>query len=124
MTSTHLPVFGELPLGQVSQNSSSAFTRAVVINRLNQGRHNVSFYTVDGQFKRMVCTLDPTLIPAHHLPKKVAPSLQEVALSPNPLSTIQNAKPAKPVNESILHVFAVCRDGWRTIKISNIVDIQ
>jgi len=81
-------------------NEADREKREQILVHLRQGAWDVVYDKVDGTPAMMCCTLDPALIPP--APPK----------DPN--------KPAKPVQEHLIAVYAVDRQGWRSFAIRNV----
>ena len=68
----------------------------------------VRFMKVEGTERLMKCTLKPDL-----LPPKETDRLQQAGFDPQ-----------KPVNEKILSVWDLEKEGWRSFRIDSIMSIQ
>lgn len=71
--------------------------------KLWSGAWFVEFTKVDGTNAVMECTLDPKLIPER--------------------ATSTTAGAARPEKPDLLHVYALDREGWRSFRVLNVLNI-
>lgn len=73
-------------------------------NQLANNRVRIDFIKVDGTSRTMLCTKDPTIITESHLPSGNQDKLMN--------------------NAAVLKVFDLEKQGWRSMRISNIKSWQ
>lgn len=78
--------------------------RNEMIKSLKAGVCNVQFNKVSGEFRDMKCTLSTAFIPADKMPKNNEAIEQETN-----------------VNESVIRVFDVTANGWRSFKVDSVI---
>ena len=76
-------------------------TKTALIDTLSAGVHTVTFTKVDGTVSSMQCTLDPALLPA-----RVA------------------TESAKPKNDTVMSVFNVDKQAWRSFRVANVISVD
>lgn len=79
------------------------FKREELQTKLRDGIHQIVFTKKDGTERKMFCTLSEAVIPEEHKPKKG--------------TTIK-------VNDSVLAVFDVEKQGWRSFTIADVKSVQ
>ncbi len=72
----------------------------ILLEGLRLGLAKVNFIKKNGELRRMICTLCPSLIPTEHTPKGTREENED---------------------ESILRVFDTENQGWRSIICANIL---
>lgn len=72
-------------------------------SKLSSGVWIVEFEKVNGEVTVMECTLDPTLLP--------------------PINENTDSV-ARTENETLIHVYALDRGGWRSFKVANVKSFQ
>lgn len=80
-----------------------AFDKETIKNTLRSGIHQVVFTKKDGTERVMMCTLSEDVIPQEHKPKE--------------------GSSHKP-NDSVLAVFDVEKQGWRSFTIADVKSVQ
>lgn len=70
---------------------------------LGTGLSRVTFYKVDGDLREMVCTRDPSIIPSDRLP---------------------SAGANRPKSSTVIPVYDVHQDGWRSFLLENLVALE
>jgi hypothetical protein len=78
-------------------------TRDEIKEILKKGVHSVTFTKVDGTTRVMQCTLDPDLLP--------------------PPKEGDEEKVKKEPNLSILPVWDVEKEGWRSFKVDSVTEV-
>jgi uncharacterized protein (DUF4415 family) len=79
------------------------FNREDLQTKLRGGIHQIVFTKKDGTERKMFCTLSEAVIPEEHRPKKG--------------TTIK-------VNDNVLAVFDVEKQGWRSFTIADVKSVQ
>ena len=79
------------------------FNRDDIKNTLRSGIHQVVFTKKDGTERAMMCTLSESIIPQEHKPKEGN---------------------THKVNDSVLAVFDVEKQGWRSFTIADVKSVQ
>jgi hypothetical protein len=79
-------------------------TKEIIKNRLKEESLKVTFKKIDGTERAMNCTLQENLLP------KVEPQTED--------------KKPKKVNESILCVWDLDKNSWRSFRIDSIIKIE
>jgi uncharacterized protein (DUF4415 family) len=79
------------------------YTRDEIKDKLRGGIHQVVFTKKDGTERKMFCTLSEAVIPEEHRPKKG--------------TTIK-------LNDNVLAVFDVEKQGWRSFTIADVKHVQ
>ena len=86
----------------MNHNNSIEQTREFLIGALSTSKVIVHFTKKDGTERRMVCTLDPNLIPV----------------------TEKKTDRTKEPNPEVIPVYDLEADGWRSFRIDSIVSIS
>jgi len=81
-------------------------TREEMMVKLRSGVCNVSFTKVNGEHRDMRCTLVRDMIPTEQLPTS---------------STLPEDSESQP-NESVIRVFDLTANGWRSFKVDNVTN--
>ena len=76
--------------------------REVIVDMLREGVVRVSFTKKDGDTRNMRCTLAQDLIPENMQPKGTA----------------------GPVSESVVRVYDVDAEGWRSFVVANVHSVE
>lgn len=79
------------------------FNKEDIKNTLRNGIHQVVFTKKDGTERAMMCTLNESIIPQEHKPKEGS---------------------THKVNDSVLAVFDVEKQGWRSFTIADVKSVQ
>lgn len=80
-------------------------TREEMMVKLRSGVCNVSFTKVNGEHRDMRCTLVRDMIPSEH----------------QPTSLVSEETESQP-NESVIRVFDLTANGWRSFKVDNVTN--
>lgn len=80
-----------------------SFNREDIKSKLRNGIHQVVFTKKDGTERVMMCTLSESIIPQEHAPKEGS---------------------SHKVNDSVLAVFDVEKQGWRSFTIADVISVQ
>lgn len=78
-------------------------TRTEMIEQLTKGKCRVIFKKVNGEERNMVCTLNEDIVPPA---KKDDPITQ---------------KKVRSVNEEVIPVWDVNKEGWRAFRVDNVI---
>jgi hypothetical protein len=79
------------------------FDKQTIKETLRNGIHQVVFTKKDGTERTMLCTLSEEVIPQEHKPKEGT---------------------AHKVNDTVLAVFDVEKQGWRSFTIADVKSVQ
>lgn len=77
--------------------------RTIICDLLTEGVYRITFTKVNGETREMPCTLKEDILPV-----------------PNP--TV-DPKPERKINTENLSVWCTDKDGWRSFKLANVVEI-
>lgn len=81
-------------------------TREEMMVQLRSGVCNVSFTKVNGERRDMRCTLVRDMIPTEQ----------------QPTSSVVSEETESQPNESVIRVFDLTANGWRSFKVDNIIN--
>lgn len=77
-----------------------------VLDQLTQGDVVVEFTKVNGDYRRMTCTLNENIVPT---PTKTDPLTQ---------------KKVRAINEEVCIAYDTTANGWRSFRWDNVIDAQ
>ena len=73
--------------------------------KLESGEHVVEFNKVNGDYRKMTCTLDPAIIPS---------ATKDDAIT---------QKKVREISEEVVPVFDTTAQGWRSFRIANLISL-
>jgi hypothetical protein len=91
---------------QVKMNEVSSEIRNLLIADLAVGTHTVEFNKVNGDYRKMSCTLDPNIIPAASKSESIT------------------QKKVREISEEVLSVWDTTAQGWRSFRIANLISFK
>lgn len=83
--------------------SETKFVLEDVEKMLSTGLSRATFYKVDGDLREMTCTRDPSIIPGDMQP---------------------NAASKRPKSSTVVPVYDVDEDAWRSFLVENLISIE
>lgn len=106
------PIFGSLDREFVDPSEHSK-----LVKLLSEGVVEVTFETAEGNVRTLLCTTYANAIPEGMRPKvkAQAPTLQEIAFSPDPSSIS-----LKTTDKNLFKVFAIDLQEWRSFRFERV----